>query len=162
MLTVFALIQSGVNLVLVAILFLLMRERALAARRATTREDRLEALAAEFCALGRAVAGEEGRPAVQEAPVSAPVVPSAVPEVVAAPAVEKASADTARADATDRFKEAATFLDQGLPPATVVANTAILDGEVQVLNNLRRSQKPAGVRPRRPPAARKRQVVGNA
>ncbi|HYL82273.1 MAG TPA: hypothetical protein VEU07_15765 [Candidatus Acidoferrum sp.] len=160
MLTAYVLIQSGVNVVLLAALVLLLRERTLAVRRAVTREERLEALATEFCALGQLVAGEAERTKRADPPVAEPALAPSRPaqaERAAAPRITFAPAEP-----IDRFKAAAAYLDEGLPIAAVVAKTAISEGEVQVLKNLRRPQKAAGVRAHRPATGRKRPLVGNA
>ena len=44
-----------------------------------------------------------------------------------------------------RVQAVATFLDQGLSVEAVVDRTAVPEGEVQVLKNLRRAQRPAGL-----------------
>lgn len=150
MLTVFVAMQIGVNMALLLALFLLLRERNVTARLAAAREERLEALAAEFCALGQAVAagattssrprphGEPDRPDCPERndtrTAEASVPPLAPPET------------------PEHLQAAAALLDRGLPVAAVAAKTAILDGEVQVLRNLRRSRTSAG---RRSTSARK-------
>ena len=59
MLTTVIIVQTLINFVLMFSLFLLLRERMLAARLARARENRLEALAASFCALGQAITGGE-------------------------------------------------------------------------------------------------------
>ncbi len=181
MLTVFVMVQTGVNLVLTFALFLLLRERARAARLSLAREDRLEALAAEFCALGRAVAaraegsgaspadpGPEGHGPAEAA--SAGPAPQARPlrdarptpceaaeparpdegEAAGRPALEAGAVMPASAASLDRLQAAALLLDQGLPVAAVAAKTAVPDGEVQVLRNLRRA--PARRRGRAPDA----------
>ena len=160
MLTAYLVIQSGVNVALVAALFLLLRERTLAVRRAVAREDRLEALATEFCTLGQVVAGQAERTTRSVSPVPEPVV-APPPSVEAEPAAARLG-DPPPGEPADRFKAAAAFLDEGLPIAAVVAKTAIPEGEVQVLKNLRHPQKPAGVRAHRPTTSRRRPLVGNA
>jgi hypothetical protein len=62
MLTLFLMVQIGVNVALTIALFLFLRERQVRARLALDREDRLEALAAEFCALGQALVAETPTP----------------------------------------------------------------------------------------------------
>ncbi|HSB73601.1 MAG TPA: hypothetical protein VLT62_30105 [Candidatus Methylomirabilis sp.] len=160
MLALFLAIQLGLNVVLVAAVFLLLRERVLVARRTALREDRLEALAAEFCALGRAVAVAAEGPGVPDSPVRGSA--ASIPGPDRGTPAEAPPGGVCSAEPGDRFKDAAVFLDQGLPIAAVVAKTAMPEGEVQVLKNLRRSQKPTGVRGRRAPTSRKPQVVGNA
>ena len=162
MLASFLAIQIGLNVVLVAAVFLLLRERVLAARRTALREDRLEALAAEFCALGRAVAGDAEGPGVPDSPVQGSAVSLPGPDRGTPAPAEAPAGGVCSVEPGDRLKDAAVFLDQGLPIAAVVARTSIPEGEVQVLKNLRRSQKPTGVRSRRAPTTRKPQVVGNA
>lgn len=62
MLTLFLMVQIGVNVALIVALFHFLREHQVRARLALDREDRLEALAAEFCALGEALVAEPQTP----------------------------------------------------------------------------------------------------
>ncbi len=144
MLTAWVLIQCAVNAALVAVLFLLLRERLVTARAMRIREERLESLAAEVCALGRAVVGEvdptRSRTATPETPPVSPPPGARQP----APAPGSEPAEAPRADISGRVQAVATFLDQGLSVEAVADRTAMPEGEVQVLKNLRRAQKPAG------------------
>ncbi len=144
MLTVWVLIQCAVNAALVAALFLLLRERFVTARAMRVREERLESLAAEVCALGRAVVGEldpsRSRTTGPETPAVSPPPGARLP--ASAPGPEQAEAP--RADSSGRVQAVATFLDQGLSVEAVADRTAMPEGEVQVLKNLRRAQRPAG------------------
>lgn len=202
MLTFFAVLQAGINVGMVLALFLILRERRAMARLAAAREERLEALAAEFCTLGRAVA-EAGRvpdrqPPLRERPVEPappPVNPPASPTAphcsvqggrpvaaeasrqrahdrtssgaaaaspvgsnpLRAPGQEWAEPEGAAASAPERLKAAAALLDRGLSVATVAARTAIPEGEIQVLRNLRKARAEACASGRRLGAGRQRQ-----
>jgi hypothetical protein len=54
----FIVVQVGINVVLLVAFFLLLRERRVAAQMARAREERLEALAEELCALGQHIVTE--------------------------------------------------------------------------------------------------------
>ncbi len=162
MLTVFLGVQTGVNLLLLLGLFLLWRERRMAGRLALAREDRLEALAADFCSLGEAVVASVGP---TEAEALRPEPDGAA----------RSRTTNGREDGTpspprvvsglpDPLESAVTLLEQGFSVETVAARTAIPDGELQVLRNLRRAQAPAAGprRGRRSPATGRRQVAADA
>ncbi len=148
MLTALLLIQCAINAALVGALFLLLRERSTTARAMRVREERLASLAAEFCALGRAVAeGPEpmgGHSECSEEPQAA----STRQEQRPGPAGESGATEAAQAETPERLHAVAAFLDQGLSVEAVVGRTAVPQGEVQVLQNLRRTQRLADA-PRR-------------
>jgi hypothetical protein len=155
MLTVFVVVQTAINLSLLLALYLLLRERVATSRLRLDREERLEALAAEFCALGHAVTAGAAAPSLPAA--TAPRPESACPQpdetcgAGSAGGQDGLAADvTSPSPAPDhspsRFQAANALLDRGLSVSTVAARTAVPDGEIQVLRNLRRAQKPAGRR----------------
>lgn len=131
MLSVFALVQLLVNALLIAAVLVLFRAREAGARAAREREERLESLAGDLCRLGQQVVGAAER----QAPPPAPR-----PEVPAA-----------------RLAVAASLLEGGAPVGAVAARTAMLEGELMVLQNLRRppAAGKAPRAPRRAPAARR-------
>ena len=141
MLTAFVLIQVGINLALLIGLGRLLREREAIGRQAQQREERLESLAAELCALGRDVARHE-RSAQASPPTPAGTStasrqgPTTGEESVAGTGGRGVSADA------DRFQGAVCLLRRGVPIETVAAETALLEGEVQVLRNLARAPGP--------------------
>jgi hypothetical protein len=130
MLTPFLLVQLAVNVALVCSVILLVRERMSASRLAAEREARLEALARELCALGRELTRAEDRRESLR-PRDARRTPG--PDDSNRPPV-------ARMDATPaaRIQGATALLDQGEAVACVAARTALSEGEVQILRNLRR------------------------
>jgi hypothetical protein len=170
MLTTFVLVQTGVNLLLIVALFLLLRERRVSLRLSLAREDRLEALAAEFCALGRevvaggadssgsgAIRGASGEPELPgpgragshrglATPEVSPAagVPAEPSESDAPPREAKSCGEpgearsSPRSSQADRLTAAVALLDQGFSVEAVAGRTAIPDGEVQVLRNLRK------------------------
>jgi hypothetical protein len=188
MLTVFLVVQAMINGGLLIAFLLLLRERTRTASLAAAREDRLEELAAEFCALGQALTSASPPVAKRAGPPrKAPEIPPArafqpkefepdnltapepVPSIPAAIHDTRSGVDTEAAATTptlpsepiaDRLKEAAALLDLGQSVAAVAAKTAIPDGEVQVLRNLRRGQT-APTR-RRGEGARKRPALATA
>jgi hypothetical protein len=135
MLTAVLLTQLTLNVLFLLGLWWMLREREAAVRSAEQREDRLEALAKEFCALGSELS-REARPAPAQEPAT-PAEPDAHGSI-------------------DRIEGATALLMQGVPVARVAEATALPDGEVEVLKNLRR---PAH---RSPGAARARQAQPSA
>jgi hypothetical protein len=157
MLTTFILIQVGINLALVLGLVRLLKEREAALRQARQREDRLEALAAELCALGRDFAAQD-----KTAPESlcAPQEAAPVPRERQAAREKDEPATAARIPAAaDRFQGAVSLLERGVPLEAVAVETALPDGEVQVLRNLARAPAAAG-RGRRAQAVSKKETSG--
>jgi hypothetical protein len=137
MLTLFAVIQVGINLLLLAGMAALLRERARTANLQRQREERLESLAAELCALGRdwgaGVRSEPPPPPMVEAVETAP--PPAIR--AAAPASDDGEGGRTR------FRAAVALLASGLGVDEVAARTALPSGEVAVLRNLRCPGEPA-------------------
>ena len=169
MLTTVIIVQTLINFVLMFSLFLLLRERMLAARLARARENRLEALAASFCALGQAITG--GEQVVTNAGrtgESAEIRPDS--EATGSQETRRTSQPLGDAPETgegwilsgkpnrdprapggalssgqpDRLRRAAELLDSGLSVEDVAARMAIPHGEVRVLWNLRRAQAHRG------------------
>jgi hypothetical protein len=141
MLSVFLLVQVAVNAALVCGVLLLVRERRTAARLAEERESRLEALARELCALG----GELTRAGRQEIPVAPP--PGA-----AAPSSRDAqmpSITEPEETPAARIQRATALLAHGESGARVAAGTALSEGEIQILRNLRR-RRPAAAESKEP------------
>jgi hypothetical protein len=132
MLTLFAVIQVGINLLLLVGLAALLRERARTAILQRQREERLESLAAELCALGR-----DWGTGVRAEPPPPPVVATIPPPPPAPPACP----DEARSEGDEggraRFRAAVSLLASGLDVDEVAARTALPAGEVAVLRNLR-------------------------
>lgn len=135
MLTAFVWVQLALNLVLVLAFTALLRERRAAAQAAEAREARLEGLAAELCTLGRAFSSPIPRPAP---PAARPLAPAAAPEEapLAPPAPPRPSA------AAPRLEIAAALLARGDGLEAVAAETAVPEGELRVLQNLRRPPAP--------------------
>jgi len=188
MLTVFLVGQAVINAGLLMALLLVLRERTRTASLAAAREDRLEELAAEFCTLGQALTSAPPAVARRAAPLlkipetppvrpsqpkeskpDNPAVPEPVQSVAAAMHAPRSGVDMVECGMSpplpsepiaDRLKEAAALLDLGQSVAAVAAKTAIPDGEVQVLRNLRRGQTtPAR---RRAESPRKRPALATA
>jgi hypothetical protein len=148
MLTAVLVSQVAFNLLLLFGLWRLLQERTAAVRVAAAREDRLEALAKEFCTLGGELVREtQGVPAV---PAPEPPVAAPAPDLPAG-----------------RVEGAAALLEQGLPVEHVAEATTMPAGEVEVLNNLRRARQaakspraraaaePGSVKPRKAAPARR-------
>lgn len=130
----FMLLQVAMNVALIVCLVRLLRERDATARAAREREERLEALAAELCALGHHVSRHEPRDAAPPTPPEIAPRPSRPePRPEQAPSRRREDAGTA-----DRFRGAAALLERGVAIEQVAAETALLAGELQVLRNLRR------------------------
>ena len=128
MITALALLQVGFNVLMLLGLVRLLRERETLARAAKLREERLEALAADVCAVGRDLTR-------QEAP--APAVRTVKDEATHSPG-ERAESEAGGCEArTNRVQGAAALLAQGASVERVVAATALPEGEVQILRNLR-------------------------
>jgi hypothetical protein len=150
MVTGFLVVQVAVNLALILGVFRLLRERDGRAALAAAREARLEALAAEFCALGREVARGVG---AASAPAASSPAASVARTALHSPDGPLSAGSGRRPGAgrsSERLRAAALLLDRGLPVGAVASRTALPEGEVQVLRNLRRCQTLAGpVRQRR-------------
>jgi hypothetical protein len=136
----FILIQLAINMALLASLVRLSRERKAYSVEASRREERLESLAAELCAVGQQVTRQPD-PVVDRSPISDPgdleVRSSSIP-----PEPSPAQAPLA-VPAADRFQGAVRLLRQGVALETVAAETTLLEGEVQVLRNLARGSGPS-------------------
>jgi hypothetical protein len=129
MITTLALLQVGFNLLMLLGLVRLLRERATLAQAAKVREERLESLAADVCAVGRDLT-RQAAPAPADRTVKEEVAPSPGRRVGS-----EAGDCEARAK---RVQGAAALLAQGASVERVVAATALSEGEVQILRNLRR------------------------
>ncbi len=153
MLTVFLVVQTGINLLMLLGLVFLLRERRLTARLVLGREERLEALAAEFCSLGKSVVA--GVRPKQAEPSRAETTEGGTDGGASHPPVSIGSSDP--------LETAVALLEQGFSVETVAARTAIPDGEVQVLRNLRRPLAPGAAprRGRRSRATVRRQVLAD-
>lgn len=150
MLTAFMVVQVGVNLALIAALVFLLRERDARAALAADREARLEALAAEFCALGRDLVGG----------LAAAPAPGAGRCRRAAPPRRGRAAPPERAlpAAADRPPAPAPDPPQGFPVPAPAAAAALPDGEAELIRRLRASRPaPSGRREVRPAGASPRQ-----
>jgi hypothetical protein len=155
MLIAFVVVQLGINAALLVFMARLLRERAMQARQARDREERLEGLAVELCAVARELTRQE-MPAVQ------------IPNPIAAADEQRMSEGIGDGptpaeppypspDLAERVRGAAALLEQGLEVEKVAAETALLPGEVQVLRNLRRRSETVGGAPgAAPPHASKR------
>jgi hypothetical protein len=134
MLLTFILIQLAMNVAILTSLIRLVQERKAYAVEARRREERLESLAAELCAVGREVT-RQGGPVAGRPPIS----DSAGPEV-RDPAIlpEQPPAPPASPVPADRFQGAVRMLEQGIAVESVAAETTLLEGELQVLRNLTR------------------------
>ena len=136
MITTLALLQVGFNLLMLLGLVRLLRERETLARAAKLREERLEVLAADVCAVGRDLTRQAA---------SAPAVPTVRDEATRSPG-ERAGSEAGGSEArATRVQGAAALLAQGASVERVVAVTALSEAEVQILRNLRR---PATMPPR--------------
>jgi len=133
MLMAFVVVQVGINAALLVLIARLLRERAAQTR---DREERLEALAVELCAVAQEFTRQEMPPAQVASP--APVTERAEPceENSAAPAAPAESVGPC-ADLGERVRGATTLLAQGVAVERVAEETSLLPGEVQVLRNLR-------------------------
>jgi hypothetical protein len=151
MLVTFAVIQLGVNVVFLLALIRLMREREAAARQAREREERLEALAAELCALGREATRPDRPPASE--PASTPARMPAEDRDEDAPHAKPAPDMRRSGEEPDRVRAAATLLARGMTIEDVAKETALLPGEIQVLRNLHRTSTPHEHARREPDAA---------
>jgi hypothetical protein len=134
MLLTFILIQLAMNVAILTSLIRLVQERKAYAVEARRREERLESLAAELCAVGREVT-RQGGPVAGRPPISdsgGPEVrdPAILPEQTPAPPASPVPAD--------RFQGAVRMLEQGVAMESVAAETTLLEGELQVLRNLTR------------------------
>ena len=130
MITALALLQVGFNVLMLLGLVRLLRERETLARAAKLREERLETLAADVCAVGRDLTRQEAPPA--------PAVRAVKDEATHSPG-ERAESEAGGCEArTNRVQGAAALLAQGASVERVVAATALPEGEVQILRNLRR------------------------
>jgi hypothetical protein len=139
MLLTFILIQLAMNVAILTSLIRLVQERTAYAVEARRREERLESLAAELCAVGREVA-RQGDPVSNRPPISVsggPGVrdPGIQPEQP--PATPPASPVPA-----DRFQGAVRMLQQGVAVESLAGETTLLEGELQVLRNLTRGAAP--------------------
>jgi len=132
-------IQLGVNVALILGLAFLVRENAVVRRRTTQREERLATLAAELCALGHDLVSRES--ATTSSPPRLPQDTSADAERQREVAPDPAPCAVEPA-AMDRVDSAVSMLARGMALDTVVAETALPEGEVQVLRNLTRTAKP--------------------
>ena len=136
MITTLALLQVGFNLLMLLGLVRLLRERETLARAAKLREERLEVLAADVCAVGRDLTRQA---------TSAPAMRTVRDEANHSPG-EGARSEVGGCEArANRVQGAAALLAQGASVERVVAATALSEGEVRILRNLRR---PAAMSPR--------------
>jgi hypothetical protein len=129
MITTLALLHIGFSLLMLVGLVRLIRERETLARAATAREERLEALAADVCAVGRDL--------IRQTP-PAPALRTVRDDPIRSPGEATASEAGKCAVRVNRVQGAATLLAQGASVERVVAATALFEGEVQILRNLRR------------------------
>lgn len=138
MLVTFILIQLAVNTALLAGLFRLLRQRQVLSGEARQREERLETLAADLCALGREVAQQGTR--VAASPPGFDSAEGVVQEsgFAQAPAPVKTPPVPGN---SDRLQSAATLLREGVDLEAVAAETALLEGEIQLLRNLARGTR---------------------
>ena len=135
MLTMFLAVQVAVNAVVLAVLWRMHVDRRRAARAQGEREAKLRALVEDMCAMGRDIARLD---APRAEPSAAREEPAAPQREVWAPTL------AARKEAAPpRLGEVCRLLDAGEPIATIAARTAMAEGEVEVLRNLRRWQKPS-------------------
>lgn len=165
MLITFVVVQVGINAALLILMAWLLRERTAQARQARDRDERLEALAVELCAVARELTRQE-TPAVQRpAPIAAADEQRASEGIGTGPT--PAESPYASPDLGERVRGATALLEQGLEVETVAAETSLLPGEVQVLRNLRRRPFPTGgapgaVQPHAPKRAHRVVRRGNA
>ena len=134
MLLTFILIQLAMNVAILTSLIRLVQERKAYAVEARRREERLESLAAELCAVGREVT-RQGDPVVGRTPISdsgGPKVrdPGILPQRPPAPPASPVPAD--------RFQGAVKMLEQGVAVESLAGESTLLEGELQVLRNLTR------------------------
>ncbi len=130
MLTVVLVTQLAFNVLLLYSLWRLVEERRVVARTAEDRADRLEALAKEFCSLGSALTRA----------------------AATSPAVEAPTSVQEKEQPTTRVEGAVALLERGVSVEGVAEATTMPTGEVEVLNNLRRTGA-VGTRRRTPAAA---------
>jgi hypothetical protein len=135
MLLAFILIQCAVNAALVAGLFRLLKQREAISEEARQREARLETLAAELCALGQDMARQDT--SVAGPPPAADSASRTVREADVTPAPPPVKASTVP-ETSDRLQGAVSLLRQGVGLEKVAVETALLEGEIQVLRNLAR------------------------
>jgi hypothetical protein len=133
MIATLALLQAGFNLLMLLGLVRLLRERETLARAAKLREERLEALAADVCAVARDL--------IRQA-ASAPAVCTVREEGARSPGERAGSEGGDCESRANRVQGAAALLAQGASVERVVAATALSEGEVQILRNLRRPAAP--------------------
>jgi hypothetical protein len=138
MLVAFILIQCAVNAALVAGLFRLLKQREAISEEARQREARLETLAAELCALGRDMARQDT--SVAGPPPAADSASGTVREADVAPAPPPVKTSTVP-ETSDRLQGAVSLLRQGVGLERVAVETALLEGEIQVLRNLARGTR---------------------
>jgi len=136
MLLTFILIQLAMNMVILASLIRLLRERKAHSVDACRREERLASLAADLCAVGREVTrqsdlvagrppiSDPGGPEVRDPGILPEQSPTKTPPAVPVPA--------------DRAQGADRLLRQGVALESVAGETTLLEGELQVLRNLAR------------------------
>lgn len=136
MLIAFAVVQVGFNVALLILMARLLRERAAQARQVRDREERLEALAVELCAVAREFTRQEMPAASVSPPAPTVVRPGASEESRDVPP-RPAEPSYPCPDLGERVRGAAALLAQGLAVERVAAETSLLPGEVQVLRNLR-------------------------
>ena len=134
MLLTFILIQLAMNVAILTSLIRLVQERKAYAVEARRREERLESLAADLCAVGREVT-RQGDPAGGRTPISdsgGPEVrdPGILPERPPAPPASPVPAD--------RFHGAVKMLERGVAVESLAEESTLLEGELQVLRNLTR------------------------
>jgi hypothetical protein len=129
MITTFALLQVGFSVLMLFGLVRLLWERETLARAAKLREERLEALAADVCAVGRDLTRQAA---------SAPAVGAVREEATRFPGEQVGVGPRDCEARADRVQGAAALLAQGASVERVVAATALPEGEVQILRNLRR------------------------
>ena len=161
MLIAFSVVQVCFNAVLLLLLIRLLRERAAGARQARDREERLGALAAEVCAIGRELTRQE-LPAVRDPEPPAGANEPAAREAQPDDRPRTAESPHPRRELAERVRGASALLAQGLAVETVVAETSLLPGEVQVLSNLRRGAAAGHAAPNAAPGrapARRRRVA---
>jgi hypothetical protein len=134
MLLTFILIQLAMNVAILTSLIRLVQERKAYAVEARRREERLESLAAELCAVGREVTrqGEPvaGRPPISDSGGSEVRAPGNLSDQPPAPPASPVPAD--------RFQGAVRMLEQGVAVESLAGETTLLEGELQVLRNLTR------------------------
>lgn len=151
MLTVFAVVQVGINLALIAVAFFLLREREALARAAVAREESLEALAAEFCALGRELL---------EGAAPTPTPPGAARASLPAPGgCDTAFSARAAREITAEGLVPASRSEERSPVTSLAVPAALPDGEAELLRKLRRARS-RGAAGRRVRPSGGRQIEG--